>query len=102
VWQQNNVDFSASLLIPVPSPINGVLVIAITTITYLSGTGIIQTVEISPTQIFSYCCIENTGGSRYLFGDHRGQLIVVALHLGGQDNTKVISITTDIIGQTSI
>jgi DNA damage-binding protein 1 len=98
-WQQNNVDFSASLIIPVPSPLCGLLVVALTTITYLSGSGVIQTVEISPTQICSYCCIDGTAGTRYLLGDHRGQLMVVALHL---QNEKVVSITTDLIGITSI
>jgi DNA damage-binding protein 1 len=99
-WQQNNVDFSASLLIAVPSPLNGVIVIGLTTITYISGTGIIQTVEISPTQIVSYCRID-AAGTRYLLSDNNGQLMVLALHVDGPAN-KVISITTDILGITSI
>ena len=99
-WQQNNVDFSASLLIPVPSPLNGVIVIGLTTITYISGTGIIQTVEISPTQICSYCRIDPSG-TRYLLSDNHGQLMVLALHVDPTGN-KVISITTDILGTTSI
>ncbi len=96
-WQQNNVDFSASLLITVPTPLNGVIVIGLTTITYISGTGVIQTVEISPTQVCSYSKIDALG-TRYLLGDHRGQLMVLALHT---EQGKVISITTDIIGVTS-
>ncbi|RYH30099.1 hypothetical protein EON65_06265 [archaeon] len=95
---QNNVDYTASLLIPVPSPLNGVIAVGMMSITYLNGTGTIQTVEISPAHITSYCSLNDTG-SRYLLCDHRGQLMVLALVV---ENNKVVSIFTDIVGTTSI
>jgi DNA damage-binding protein 1 len=98
-WSQSNVDFSASYLIPVPAPLGGVLVIGMTTITYLHGvSGNVQTVEISPTQICAYGRIDALG-TRYLLGDHRGQLMLVGLSV---ENNRVIGILTDIIGTTSI
>jgi len=100
-WNQQNVDFSASYLIPVPAPIGGVLVIGMTTITYLQGSsGNLQTVEISPTQICAVGRIDNAG-TRYLLGDHRGQLMLVGLTLDANNN-RVNSILTDLIGVTSI
>lgn len=97
-WQQPNVEFGASWIIPIPSPLNGVIVVGFTSLSYISGSGNIQTVEISPAQIFSYCKID-AQGTRYLLGDHKGTLMVLALHVS---NMKVVSITTDIVGTTSI
>ncbi len=97
-WSQNNVDYSASLLIPVPAPLNGVLVVGMNSFTYVSGTGTMQAVEVSPAQICSYCILDDAG-SRFLLCDHRGQLLVLALCV---ENGKVASIITDIVGNASI
>eukprot|EP00981_Chlorochromonas_danica_P006833 scaffold1493_cov172-Ochromonas_danica.AAC.11 len=97
-WSQNNVDYSASFLIPVPSPLNGVIVLGLTSFTYLSGTGVIQAVEVSPAQICSYCLLDPQG-TRFLLCDHRGLLTVLSLVV---DNGKVVSIVTDTLGTTSI
>lgn len=97
-WHQNNVEFGANLLIPVPSPLNGVLVVGLTTISYISGTGNIQAIEMSPSQICAYTKLD-AYGTRYLLADHRGQLIVVSLTV---ENNKVLGIMTDILGITSI
>ncbi len=97
-WHQNNVEFGANMLIPVPSPLNGVIAVGICSISYISGTGNIQSIEISPSQITSYTKLDNSG-TRYLVGDSRGQLMVVTLLV---ESGKVTSVFTDIIGTTSI
>lgn len=97
--QRDNVEFTACMLIPVPSPINGVLVVGINTITYVSAAGVVQTVEISPALPTTYCQID-PAGSRYLIGNVKGNMLVVALVV--DTNFKVVSITTDILGNTTI
>jgi len=97
-WTQNNVEHGASLLIPVPSPTNGVILVGQTTITYLSGTGNVQSVAIQQTQIRTYGSI-NSDGTRYLLGDHRGTLYVLVLQM---EAGVVISIVLDLVGTTSI
>lgn len=98
-WHRDNVDFTASMLIPVPSPMNGVLVIGVNTVTYVGSSGNVQTVEISPAQVTTYSRIDEHG-TRYLLGNVKGNLLVVALIV---DSTyKVVSITTDFLGNTAI
>lgn len=97
-WAQSNVEHGAKLLIPVPSPTNGVIIVGETTITYLSGTGNVQSVAIQHTQICSYGAI-NSDGTRYLLGDHRGVLYVLVLR---KEAGLVKSIVIDLVGTTSI
>jgi DNA damage-binding protein 1 len=98
-WHRDNVEFTASMLIPVPSPINGVLVVGINTITYIGTSGLVQTVEISPAMPTSFCQIDKAG-TRYLIGNVKGNMLVVALVV--DTNFKVVGITTDMLGNTAI
>lgn len=52
------------MLIPVPQPRGGVIVVGRTTLTYLSGTGQIQAVELSPTIVTSYCQLDTEGSKK--------------------------------------
>ena len=97
-WAQSNVEHGARLLIPVPSPTNGVILVGETTITYISGTGNVQSVALQSTQICCYGTIEKDG-SRYLLGDHRGTLYVLLLQ---KEQGFVKSLMLDIVGITSI
>ncbi len=36
-WQQNNLDAGASLLIPIPAPLGGVVVVGESSVTYMNG-----------------------------------------------------------------
>ena len=96
---QCHVENGARLLIPVPSPSNGVIVIGETMITYMNGSNVVQSVVIQPSQICSYGQIDKDG-SRYLLGDHRGQLSVLIL-LKNDDNI-VNGVVVEIVGTTSI
>ena len=118
----NNIEYGASTIIPVPSPITGIIIIGATSITYYNSNGNQQSVEISPAMVLSYTSICDDG-SRYLFGDHRGLLSVLALRIDssygsgivGSNNINnnsssdavlgsnvVTSIVVDTIGMTSI
>jgi DNA damage-binding protein 1 len=99
-WSQNNVDNLARLLIPIPSPSNGVVVVGETTILYTNGAGNIQSVAIQQTQVCTYCQID-ADGSRYLLGDIRGDLFVLVLLKEGPTGT-VCGLAFDYVGSVSI
>lgn len=110
-WSQSNVEYGASLLIPVPAPIGGVLVVGASSITYIGQTASvlptgeftsqmhIQAVEIAPTLISSFACIAEDG-SRFLLADHRGVLSAVVLRTGAHH--EVQGLVIDTLGTTSI
>lgn len=98
-WHRDNVEFTASMLIPVPSPINGVLVVGMNTVTYIGTSGVIQTVEITPSLPTTFCRVDESG-TRYLLGNVKGNLMVIALVVDATN--KVVSITTDVLGNTAI
>ena len=97
-WPQSNVESGARLIIPVPSPTMGAIVVGETTITYFSGTGNVQSVAIQRTQLCSYGSIDSDG-SRYLLGDDKGILYVLVLR---KEGGVVKSLVIDLVGTTSI
>lgn len=99
-WNQSNVEHGSKLLIPIPFPTNGVVVIGQSTITYLSGSGKIQSLAIQYNTICAYGAIDSDG-SRYLLGDATGALFVLVLHRDNSGAT-VSALTLDILGNTSI
>lgn len=51
-WSQNNLDNGAGLLIPVPMPLGGVIIIGEETIVYCNGT-IFKAIPIRPVNFFT-------------------------------------------------
>jgi DNA damage-binding protein 1 len=102
-WQQSNVEHGAQLLIPVPAPAGGVLVVGETTVTYLNGAGNVQSVAIEGTQILTYGMIDSDG-SRYLLGDNKGNLYVLVLSKDrdANGNATVTGVVMDLLGTTSL
>eukprot|EP01041_Mallomonas_annulata_P009800 gene9800-20388_t len=96
-WQQNNVEHGAKIIIPVPSPSGGILLIGQSTLTYLSGTGKTYALAMQYGALSSYGSID-TDGSRYLLGDSFGTLFVLVLH---RDFGAVTGLSLDILGTTS-
>lgn len=94
-WSHSNVDFSASLLIPIANPLGGVVVIASNSITYLgnlptragrnsseSGTpSIVTSVEIPTAMCCAYAPL-TPESNRILFADHKGRLQALVLCTG--------------------
>ncbi|XP_009803985.1 DNA damage-binding protein 1 isoform X2 [Nicotiana tabacum] len=96
-WAQNNLDNGASLLIPVPPPLCGVLIIGEETIVYCSASAF-KAIPIRPSITRAYGRVD-ADGSRYLLGDHNGllQLLVIT-----HEKEKVTGLKIELLGETSI
>ncbi|KAI4365220.1 hypothetical protein MLD38_021226 [Melastoma candidum] len=96
-WSQNNVDNGADLLIPVPPPLCGVLIIGEETIVYCSANAF-KAIPIRPSITKAYGRVD-ADGSRYLLGDHAGLLhLLVITH----EKEKVTGLKIELLGETSI
>ncbi|KAM7270364.1 hypothetical protein ACFE04_029578 [Oxalis oulophora] len=96
-WSQNNLDNGAELLIPVPPPLNGVLIIGEETIVYCSA-NVFKVIQIRPSITRAYGRVD-ADGSRYLLGDHAGFLhLLVITH----EKEKVTGLKIESLGETSI
>ncbi|ESQ55276.1 hypothetical protein EUTSA_v10024273mg [Eutrema salsugineum] len=96
-WSQNNLDNGADLLIPVPSPLCGVLIIGEETIVYCSVNAF-RAIPIRPCITKAYGRVD-VDGSRYLLGDHAGLIhLLVITH----EKEKVTGLKFELLGETSI
>lgn len=97
-WMQGNVEHSAKMIIPIPIPSGGIVLVGQSTLTYLSGTGKYQAITIQHGSICSYGLID-ADGSRYLLGDAHGSLLLLSLH---KEHNQMSGLSIDILGSTSI
>ncbi|KVH77823.1 Cleavage/polyadenylation specificity factor, A subunit, C-terminal [Cynara cardunculus var. scolymus] len=119
-WSQNNLDNGADLLIPVPPPFCGVLIIGEETIVYCSASAF-KAIPIRPVSQWSFFdfiqCIHkhlvfdpydsitraygrvDADGSRYLLGDHSGLLHLLVI---AHEKEKVTGLKIELLGETSI
>ncbi|XP_015786302.1 DNA damage-binding protein 1 [Tetranychus urticae] len=104
-WKQDNVESEASILIAVPKPFGGALVIGQESITYLNGDAY---VAIAPpalrhSTVVCYGLIDSNG-SRYLLGDMSGRLFLLYLEKedkpDGGANVKSLKLET--LGECTI
>lgn len=81
-WKQDNVETEASILIPVPSPLGGAIVIGQESIVYHDGQSYVAVAppQIKATPINCYCRVD-TRGLRYLLGDLAGRMFMLFLEL---------------------
>lgn len=106
-WPQMSVEFGAHLLIPVSSPLGGVLVVGSTTVSYCHMSGNVQSIEMQPAQVTAYEQLD-ADGTRFLMSDSTGRLLVVVLAAcriaEGQNKgqMKVENIKIDYVGTTSV
>ncbi|KAG6617756.1 DNA damage-binding protein 1a [Phytophthora cinnamomi] len=96
-WSQSNVEAGASLLIPVPAPVGGVLIVSNQTIVYHNGSTF-HAIPMQSTVIQVYGAVDKDG-SRFLLADQYGTLSVVALQHTGKDVTGV---HLEVLGETNI
>ncbi len=78
-WKQDNVESESSILIPVPQPYCGALIIGQESIVYINGENkycAIAPPAIRQSTITSYCKVD---ASRYLLGDMAGRLFMLIL-----------------------
>ncbi|KAF5752708.1 hypothetical protein HS088_TW01G00624 [Tripterygium wilfordii] len=96
-WTQNNLDNGADLLIPVPPPLCGVLIIGEETIVYCCA-NTFRAIPIRPSITKAYGRVD-PDGSRYLLGDHAGLLhLLVITH----EKEKVTGLKIELLGETSV
>ncbi|KAK2977803.1 hypothetical protein RJ640_029848 [Escallonia rubra] len=94
---RNNLDNGADLLIPVPQPLCGVLIIGEETIIYVNASTF-KAIPIRPSITRAYGRVD-ADGSRYLLGDRNGLLhLLVITH----DKEKVTGLKIELLGDTSI
>ncbi|XP_047333166.1 DNA damage-binding protein 1-like [Impatiens glandulifera] len=96
-WSQNNLDNGADLLIPVPPPLCGVLIIGEETIVYCSASSF-KAISIRPSITRAYGRVD-ADGSRYLLSDFVGLLqLLVIMH----EKDKVTGLKIELLGETSV
>ncbi|XP_074558641.1 DNA damage-binding protein 1a [Curcuma longa] len=96
-WSQNNLDNGAGLLIPVPMPLGGVIIIGEETIVYCNGT-IFKAIPIRPSITRAYGRVD-ADGSRYLLGDNAGLLhLLVITH----ERERVNGLKIEHLGETTV
>ncbi|XP_060861972.1 DNA damage-binding protein 1 [Metopolophium dirhodum] len=104
-WKQENVETEASMIIPVPEPLCGAIIIGRESVLYHNGSSFIA---ISPpvikqSTIVCYARIDPEG-SRYLLGDMAGHLFMLLLNYEkNPDGTfKIKDPKVDLLGEISI
>ncbi|VVC93005.1 unnamed protein product [Leptidea sinapis] len=104
-WKQDNVETEASILIPVPSPLGGAIVIGQESIVYHDGQSYVAVAppQIKLTPINCYCRVD-TKGLRYLLGDISGRLfmLLLELHERVDDVQAVKDLKVELLGEIPI
>lgn len=92
-WKQDNVESEASILIAVPEPFCGVIIIGQESITYHNGDKFITIAPpmIRHSTINCYTKVDNNG-SRYLLGDLSGRLFLLLLEKEEKPDSNRITI----------
>ncbi|XP_052213076.1 DNA damage-binding protein 1-like isoform X2 [Dreissena polymorpha] len=104
-WKQDNVETEASMLIAVPSPFGGALIIGQESITYHKGDQFIPIAPHTIKQSTITCCGKvDSNGQRYLLGDMAGRLFMLLLEKEEKmDGTATIKdLKVEVLGETSI
>eukprot|EP01018_Ginkgo_biloba_P031082 Gb_27300 [translate_table: standard] len=95
-WSQNNLDNGAGLLIPVPMPLGGVIIIGEQTIVYCCAS-VFKAIPVRPSITKAYGRVD-ADGSRYLLSDHSGLLhLLVITH----EKERVTGLKVELLGETS-
>ncbi|KAI5740244.1 hypothetical protein M8J76_002026 [Diaphorina citri] len=79
-WKQDNIEMEASLVIPVPEPLGGAIIIGQESILYHSGKSYVAVAPqiIKSSTIVCYAKVD-ANGERYLLGDLAGRLFMLLL-----------------------
>ncbi|KAG8438196.1 hypothetical protein GDO86_008764 [Hymenochirus boettgeri] len=104
-WKQENVEAEASMVIAVPEPFGGAIIIGQESITYHNGD---KYLAIAPPIIKQSTIVchnrVDVNGSRYLLGDMEGRLFMLLLEkeeqMDGSVNLKDLRV--ELLGETSI
>ncbi|XP_014225976.1 DNA damage-binding protein 1 [Trichogramma pretiosum] len=104
-WRQDNVEREAMMVIPVPSPIGGAIIIGQESILYHDGNIFVSVIPpiIKQSTITCYAKVDNQG-QRYLLGDMAGRLFMLFLeHDKRSDGTPYVKdLKVEFLGEVSI
>lgn len=102
-WKQDNIESEASILIPVPDPLGGAVIIGQESITYHNGDTYVAIAPpiIRQSTIVCYCNVD-TNGSRYLLGDMSGRLFLLLLEKEDKENGVVRNVKLEHLGEITI
>ncbi|KAF7266770.1 hypothetical protein GWI33_019945 [Rhynchophorus ferrugineus] len=104
-WRQDNVETEASIIIPVPSPLGGAIIIGQESILYHDG---ITSVVVAPPVIkqSTITCFARVdpNGYRYLLGDMAGHLFMLFLEIENRgDGQEVVKdLKVEMLGEIAI
>ena len=96
-WDHSNLDMGANVIIPVPMPLGGAIVIGEQTIMYFDG-ATTSVIPIKQTITKAYGIVD-PDGSRYLLSDITGTLHLLVLVHADQ---KVVNLKLERLGKTSV
>ncbi|KAK8960477.1 DNA damage-binding protein 1a [Platanthera guangdongensis] len=96
-WSQNNLDNGAGLLIPVPLPLGGVVIIGEETIVYCNGSSF-KAIPIRPSITRAYGRVD-PDGSRFLLGDNSGLLHLLVI---SHERERITGLKIEHLGETSV
>nr|XP_023018140.1 DNA damage-binding protein 1 [Leptinotarsa decemlineata] len=91
-WRQDNVETEASIIIPVPSPLGGAIIIGQESILYHDGitSVVVAPAVIKQSTIICYAKVD-PGGLRYLLGDMAGHLFMLFIETESRgDGSEVV------------
>jgi DNA damage-binding protein 1 len=104
-WKQDNVETEANMVIAVPEPFGGALIVGQESITYHKGESYLAVAPpiIKQSTITCYGQVDSNG-SRYLLGDMSGRLFMLLLEEEQSDDDKptVRDLKVELLGETSI
>lgn len=104
-WKQDNIEMEASIVIPVPEPLGGAIIIGQESILYHSGKSYVAVAPqiIKSSTIVCYAKVD-PNGERYLLGDLAGRLFMLLLEkeekMDGTFNVKEPKV--ELLGEISI
>lgn len=104
-WKQDNIETEASMIIPVPEPLCGAIVIGQESIIYHDGTSFVAVAPpvIKQSTIVCYAKVD-TVGLRYILGDMSGHMFMLMLDKEEKmDGTLMVKdIKVELLGEVSI
>ncbi|XP_063230961.1 DNA damage-binding protein 1 [Bacillus rossius redtenbacheri] len=104
-WKQDNVETEASMVIPVPEPLGGAIIIGQESILYHDGTTYVAVAPPIIKQSTIVCHAQvDPSGARYLLGDMAGHLFMLLLEQEEKmDGVSVVKdLKVELLGEISI
>lgn len=99
-WGRSDLEATVSKLIAVPEPFGGVIAVGDDSVTYYSRAGDCVNATMNVCMITAIGQIDSDG-TRFLLGDHRGQLMMLVLDVD-REKKKVYHLRLETLGVTSV